>query len=454
MRLIGTSRCFFGAFVAAALLGATPSARAQTPGPDLGQAEQLIVGGKADEAWRLLSPHEFSLAGREDFDYLLGVAALESGRADLATLILERVLAVNPNHAAARLDMGRAYYTLGDFERARTEFDSVLRFDPPPAARATVERYLAAMEERRVAHGPRASGLGVTAYVEVVAGHDSNVNVATSQSSIFVPVFGVNFKLASSSTQTRDSFLALGVGGEATYAFDSGFGLFAGADLKVREHHKAAAYDYASGDVRIGAQYAGERDLLRATLSNNEYKLDGADYRRTAGTGLEWRRTLDQRTQVSVFAQESRIRYIQSTAQSYSSNLFIYGATAARTLDEASRTVAYAGFFRGTDSATDGRSDGDRRLYALRGGVQRALFERADVFANASVQKSTYEQQNAIFSSLRLDRQYDFSLGVNWQLDTAWLLRPQVSYTRNDSTLALNDYRRTEASLTLRRDWR
>ncbi len=294
--------------VAVALSAAPVSARGQTSGgPSLAAAERLLAEGKADEAWKLLSPHEFALAGREDFDYVLGVAALESGRADLATLILERVLAVNPNHAAARLDMGRAYYALGDFERARAEFDSVLRFEPPPFARATIERYLAAMDQRRAAP-PRART--VTGYVEVFAGRDSNVNAATAQNSLYIPLFGVNFSLASSSTQTRDSFSGLGGGVEAVLPVATGLGLLAGADLRLRAHPKAGAYDYSSGDLRLGAQYAGERDLVRATVSRNDYRLDGAAYRRTPGIGLEWRRALDQRTQLSFFAQDSRIRYL------------------------------------------------------------------------------------------------------------------------------------------------
>ncbi len=454
MTLAGISRAIRAcATAAAALLFVLPSAHGQAGVPDLVRAERLIADGKANEAWRLLSPHEFTLAGREDFDYLLGIAALETGRADLATLILERVLAINPNHAAARLDMGRAYFALGDFERARIEFESVRRFAPPASAEATIDRYLAAMAERRTARSAPA-GFALTGYAEFIAGRDSNVNAATSQTTFYVPVFGVNFSLASGSSQTADRFAGVGAGGEATYAFGNGVGLVAGFDLRVRDHPKADAYDYASGDLRVGVQHVGERDHLRATLSRNDYQLDGAAYRRTTGSSLEWRRALDPRTQVSAFGQDSRIRYLQSASQSYGSNLLLYGATGARTLDEATRTIVYAGFFRGNDSATDGRADGDRRLYGVRGGLQRGLAPRTDVFASASLQKSTYEQQNAVFSTLRLDRQVDFAVGVNWQWHADWLVRPQVAYTRNDSTISVNDYRRYEVSVALRRDWR
>jgi hypothetical protein len=189
-------------------------------------------------------------------------------------------------------------------------------------------------------------------------------------------------------------------------------------------------------------------------VSRGDYRLDGADYRRIDGLGLEWRRTLDSRTQLSAFGQESRIRYLVSTAQSYSSNLRLWGATVARTLVEDTRTVAFAGFYRGSDVATDGRTDGDRRLHAVRAGVQHGVASRLDAFATAALQKSTYDRQNALFSQLRIDYQLDLSAGLNWQWDAGWLVRPQVNYTRADSNIPLNDYRRTEALVTLRRDWR
>lgn len=90
----------------------------------------------------------------------------------------------------------------------------------------------------------------------------------------------------------------------------------------------------------------------------------------------------------------------------------------------------------------------------MRVGMQRALMAEADWFAAVSSQKSTYAVENPIFSATRKDYQYDLSAGVNWQINREWLLRPQMSYTRNDSNLALNDFDRYEASVMLRRDFR
>ena len=153
--------------------------------PDLDKADALMKQGKAAEAYALLEPFDFEQSGNTKFDYLLGIAALDSGKPDKATIAFERVLAADPNFLGARIDMGRAYFQLGDTTRAKAEFETVLTQNPPPAAKATIDNYLAAIEKQESARKTK-----VTGYFEGTVGHDSNVNFATSQSQIAVPALG------------------------------------------------------------------------------------------------------------------------------------------------------------------------------------------------------------------------------------------------------------------------
>jgi hypothetical protein len=66
---------------------------------------------------------------------------------------------------------------------------------------------------------------------------------------------------------------------------------------------------------------------------------------------------------------------------------------------------------------------------------------------------SDYDRQNPSFAETRRDRQLEASVGLSWALGKNWLLRPQLSYTRNRSNLELHDYRRAEGSVALRRSW-
>ena len=67
----------------------------------LARAQALIEAGKPAEAYALLEPLEASYAGEPAFDYLYGVAALDSGQALRAVFALERVVDTKPDHGPA-----------------------------------------------------------------------------------------------------------------------------------------------------------------------------------------------------------------------------------------------------------------------------------------------------------------------------------------------------------------
>ena len=214
-------------------------AAAQSGKPDLARAESLVREGKAAQAYDLLQAFEPQAAGDPDFDYWLGVAALEAGKPDKATIALERTLIVNPDFVGARLDLARAYFALGDLPRARLEFNTVLEQDPPAAARATVERYLAEIDTRT-----QAKTIQWLAYVDATVGRDTNVNNSTREASVFVPLFGLNLALASTSIKAADNYFGLGGGAEVAATVSPEVGLFAGLDYKGRLNQHEDPFDY------------------------------------------------------------------------------------------------------------------------------------------------------------------------------------------------------------------
>ena len=84
------------------------------PAPAFGQTQ-----GAAEAAWAELSAQEQTRAGDPDFDYQLGIAALDTGRFGAAIIAFQRVLAAQPAHAQARAELARAYAMAGDADTAR-----------------------------------------------------------------------------------------------------------------------------------------------------------------------------------------------------------------------------------------------------------------------------------------------------------------------------------------------
>jgi hypothetical protein len=294
----------------------------------------------------------------------------------------------------------------------------------------------------------------VTGYVEASIGHDSNVNAGVSQGTLFLPLFGANFTLVPSATQQDDDFRTVGGGIDVSVPIKETLSLVAGADVRQRTYLSSDTFDHLISGLHAGVQHADERDVVRFTAGMNHDELNDRSYRRLQSLNAEWRRQINRRTQFTVYGQDLRIRYPQAGTRSQSSNMLIFGVGGVRTLDEATRSFAFGNVFAGEDDATDQRIDGNRRLFGARVGVQRALRSDTDWYATLGLQRSDYSQENPIFALTRRDWQYDVALGANWRLNDAWSLRPQLAYTRNDATTAINDYDRYELSVTLRRDWR
>lgn len=415
----------------------------------LAEAEELVREGRADEAWRLLAPLERQHAGRVDFDLLLGVAALESGRANRASFILERVLTVNPAHLGARLEMARAYFALRDFERAEREFSNILESAPPPEIRALSEAYLATM---RASSKPARTGF--TGYAEASLGRDSNVSAASAQASVFIPGLGAEFVLDPLFQRRADDFAAVGAGFEYAHALRGNLGLVAGADLVQRWHSDIDAFDARNAQLQAALIHRrDERTQLQYSFQHQRYELDSAPYREAQSLGAQWSRGFTRRTRLAASALGYRLRYRRDEAIASSSDLVIAGATLTQMLQEATATTAAAGFYAGYDNAVAGRADGDRRILALSLGVQRLLHARLEGYLRFSLLDSDYRARNADFDLVRRDQQREAALGLAWELGGGWWLRPQLARTANRSNLPLNDYSRTETSIALRRQF-
>ena len=107
----------------------------------------LIEQNKAKEAYELGLKHQDQL-GNERFDYTFGVAAIDSGRVSLGVLSLERVLLANPGDDLVRLELARGYFNLGEYPRAKDEFNEVLSHKPPPGVVNTINIYLEAIKAK------------------------------------------------------------------------------------------------------------------------------------------------------------------------------------------------------------------------------------------------------------------------------------------------------------------
>jgi tetratricopeptide (TPR) repeat protein len=422
------------------------SARADV---DTDAARALLEEGRGAEAYERLAGSEFARSGEADFDYVFGLAALASGRAAVATLAFERVIAVDPGFAAAHLDMGRAYYALGDLERTEQAFAVARSLNPPPDALATMANYEKAIAARR-----DPSRLRMTGYVEVATGRDTNVNQATSASSVNIPAFGGSYTLGNASLAQRDGYSAVTAGGEAQLQVTENTALYAGGELQVRDYLRQNGYDIGSVDGKAGLMFAEGKNLFRFGGGYNDYRLESNRYRGVASALGEWRHAIDEHTVASFSAQYNEIRYVTADQRGNDVNVVMLGAGLSRAFQTARPLTAFTGAFAGMEREERERTDGNRALGGVRIGASVAALETLDVFASLAAQVGLYSRYNTLFLVRRREAQYDLGMGANWRFAPLWSVRPQVTVTRNDSNLPIYDTMRYDVSLNLRRDFR
>ncbi|HEY5994663.1 MAG TPA: tetratricopeptide repeat protein [Gallionellaceae bacterium] len=426
----------------------------------LHDADELMKAGKPADAYALLEPLEFEHAGEERFDYLLGVAALDSGKPDKATLAFERVLMVNPNSAGARLELARAYYQLGDTLRARTEFETVLKQNPSPAARATIQKYLDAI----AAQEPGRTHLA--GYIEGTLGRDSNVNNATAQSQVSVNIPGVGMSLVAlnpTSMKMADNYYGLAAGGEAVHGLNQNWGVYAGADLRQRTYASQKNFDSLGAEARAGAIYGAEANRMRFGVLGGTYTLGPTRNRNSAGFNADWGHAFSPGNQVNLFGQYLQYRFADIAMQVNDFNQQVVGAGWVHVLADGKSMLSgsvYGGREQDTSSIittatpSGGRTDGAKRFGGLRIGGQTNWGEQTLLFANAGWQSGSYSRTNPFFLVQRSDKFQDLTLGANWHWDALWSVRPQLSYARNQSNIAIYSYNRADVSVTLRRDFK
>jgi len=428
--------------VMAMTMGPAGSSSALAADPDLARAEQLLRDGSYQEAYDLLAPFEVAGQGDAVFNALLGRAALKTNRADKALTFFERSLAAAPNSVDAHLGLGRAYLALGNYARAKIEFETVLRFDDlSPDLHQQVEIYAEAAQgyaegKRLLANGYAIVGLG-----------NYRVN-ATSGTDAF------------GGSDTNDNFFNARVGGGLNYTLTDDYALTGSLDYRYRHYDNADRR--VDSDLRWNGAVGrtiGEGNLAAGLRGRVSYRGDNS-YRNDYGLYGNYRYRLDPDNQLTVGAEFRRRAYPNGPLSARSRNIAeLTGSWTHSLLDgKASFTLAA---FGGREFATNDRPDGDNNFFGLSPTLNFTLTDKLGGFVFGWWQNDRYniERLNVgpadkiLGIATRNDNLYEAGGGLTWQFAPTWSLNPEILYIRDQSNILAGNYSSTEIWITLRKDF-
>lgn len=445
-----------GLFVAAGF-SLTASADPAT----LDKARRLLNENNPKQAYMELIGLQDKPAGNLEYDYLLGVASLDSGKIDDAIIAFERVLAVNPNHAGAQMDLARAYFAAGSFDLAEASFRSLAASNPPPAAQQTIARYLEAINARK-----KQTTAGWIGYGELGLGYDSNITgVPSDFGAAAQQSFGiVGIEATGNSVKRKAGFGNAAGALEYSVPLSRGWSVFAGAEGKARGYEGESKYNSLSAEGRAGGALNDGPTQWRAMVTYQYFNQDGeapgdpapTNDRRIATGQLDWKYSIDPRTQVGLTGQYGQIRFPTNPVEDF--NQYYLQATWLRSFDAKGQPLLYLSAFGSDDRAVnklpDGETDKSKNLAGLRSYAQYSLSPALSLFNGLGFvlrrDKDAFARATTV--EIGKDKFAEFMLGVNWQFQKTCAVRTQYVYTRNNSNIAIYDFDRSEVSTAVRCD--
>ena len=451
----------FGGLAVIATAAALAAFPARADPQAVERARSLLAAGNAKQAYEILAPLQDKLSGQPEFDYLLGVSALDSARTEEAIIAFERVLALIPNHAGAQMDLARAYYAAGSFDLAEAAFLKLRAANPPPAAQQAIGRYLDTIQARK-----RQTQAGWTGFGELGLGYDSNITgVPVDFGAAAQQAFNlVGIEATGNSIKRKAAFMHGAIGAEYSRPLSGGWSLFGGGEAKGRAYHQETDFNSVSGEVRFGGALNSGQNQWRSTASYLMLNQDGdapgdprpTNDRRMGGVMLDWRHALDSKTQLGVAVQLNAVRFPENDIEDFD-QVFVSGSW-LKSFERPGVPLLYVTGFVSEDRARNKFADGvttkSKSLAGVRTYLQYSLNPKLQFFNGLGLihRRDRDELARSTLVAKGRDTYGEASIGLAWQFRDRCGLRLQYAFSHNSSNIDIYDFNRHEITSTIRCD--
>ncbi len=260
------------------------AAEDQSPVPAM---EALVTQEQYQQAFALGQENLNEWEGDPDFDYIFGLAALESGDANDSFFALERVAATATDsglRALARLELARAYFVTNNLTAPENLFNAVLATNPPPNVQQNIQFFLQLIAARQNAQTPTLNWT-----VSPVIGSDSNANSATSNGLIDTPLIG-QIELDPAGQETEDNFSNTTLTMAYQYPFTRDRSLNFNLNLSPLNNFDTDQFDIDNVRGELAYNWGNEAHRFKHGISTGKVNLDQNGFQKSLALDSSWQR--------------------------------------------------------------------------------------------------------------------------------------------------------------------
>ena len=418
----------------------------------LSEGQKSLAAGKPGDALDLLLPAEVDYAGRPDYDYLLGIAAVRAGNPSVGLLVLDRLLFVQPNHAGGRLERAIALLQLGQVEVADKEFAALEAMNPPEQAAGIIKQYRdkIALSKRQKSEPSHTFILGSG------LGYDSNVNGAPAD--YVLDIFGGLF-------QTRieeqgSGFLDVRAQYVGNYPLDekNSIQLTAASQNRFYSQSDVQGYNLSVLQGSGNWRYSPTSDLTVNTGVDvarvfTDKPLGALLDQFGVRSGIE--RPVFKESRLSLSGVGRLSRYVSRSNSDFNT---LGAELSLMTPLDTSWLLRFSSNLE-REFADSGRDGGDAWRIRLRAGSEYRLSDKQQLQLNVTYQRLDYESDgfafyNQLAEASRADNSLQVGAAFVWLPSRNWLVNTEARYKEQSSTIDFFELDQLTASVNVSYLWR
>lgn len=395
--------------------------------------KSLIEKGKTEAAYKYGIKNFEEHAGDPLFDLYFGISAIETGHIERAIMSFERILMIYPQQHRARLELGRAYFIIGNYERAKPEFEEILNTSAPESVKQKVKNFLDEIDKRIAERS-----VNFSAYIDFAVGHDSNINGATAYDEVYIPFFSDYFQLTEDSQAISSAFAELELGVKYERSISKISSWYTAASIANKSNSATSDYDTNLFNLSGGYSWRGNKNSFQVPLSLQLLTMDGEESRYSFSATAVWSRSLDKSTTFNSFWQIGSNNFPGSSDRDVDTSMLGLSLTDSEGRSTVSVNAMYAVEIpRGDALEHNGKST------ASLGFSSRYIVSNKDII-NMLISASIVEYDDAspLFDQAREDEMITLVLAWKRMYNRKIGINAEFMFTENMSNQDLYDYDR------------
>ncbi len=408
--------------------------------------EKYIKQQQYAKAYQRATSLHLEYEGDPRFDYLYGLAALQTGHYNEAVFSLDRVTINTPNVIRPRLELARAYLSLNNHSAAIKEFNDVLSLSPPPVVRQKVQAYIAELQKK----SDKKTRKSVTkSLASFSIGYDDNINFGSSESEIDLPSFGL-INLDPSAVKQGSGFAESKFQLKHRRIQNKIKSTFVLANLTHKKYFKDSDFNLTDLDLSVGMTINKQKKQYQFIARTRPIMLDGDFYANTYGLDAVARKALGKGAVASVKLSLEKYDN-KELSLSDRSRAILTGSLDKQIADIQHQFNVYLG--KESPDEKDGKQF-SRDISGLGYLGVKEWTERNRSYVGLDYRYYRHQDNYPVYpDKKRRDDRVSLKFGHEWQINDNISLNFSAKHTKNNSNLDLYDADRNEVKVGLRYDW-